>query len=56
VQRAVLVHERRDSPARRILARSLGLQKSKRMKIGRAPRTFQELIFTLQRYWSETAA
>src|SRR5271156_787289 len=23
------------------------------MKIGRAPRTFQELIFTLQRYWSE---
>src|ERR1700683_4860898 len=24
------------------------------MKIGRAPRTFQELIFTLQRYWSES--
>src|SRR5207302_964067 len=23
------------------------------MKIGRAPRTFQELIFTLQRYWSD---
>src|ERR1700716_3245942 len=23
------------------------------MKIGRAPRTFQELIFTLQHYWSE---
>ena len=23
------------------------------MKIGRAPRTFQELIFALQRYWSE---
>src|SRR5881275_3371382 len=38
--------------ARRILARSLGSE-SPSMKIGRAPRTFQELIFTLQRYWSE---
>src|SRR5437762_5725420 len=37
---------------RRILARSLGSE-SHSMKIGRAPRTFQELIFTLQRYWSE---
>src|SRR5207248_4306307 len=37
---------------RRILARSLGSE-SLSMKIGRAPRTFQELIFTLQRYWSE---
>ena len=26
---------------------------SRAMKIGRAPRTFQELIFALQRYWSE---
>jgi len=23
------------------------------MKIGRAPRTFQELIFALQHYWSQ---
>src|SRR2546430_16761411 len=38
--------------ARRILARSLGSE-SPSMKIGRAPRTFQELIFTLQHYWSE---
>src|SRR5437016_3654251 len=35
-----------------ILARSLGSE-TPSMKIGRAPRTFQELIFTLQRYWSE---
>src|SRR6202165_3875447 len=37
---------------RRILARSLGSEIPS-MKIGRAPRTFQELIFTLQHYWSE---
>ena len=42
------------TPPRAVYSRALwGLQKSKRMKIGRAPRTFQELIFTLQRYWSE---
>jgi glycyl-tRNA synthetase alpha chain len=38
---------------RRILARSFGLKDSPGMKIGRAPRTFQELIFGLQRYWSD---
>src|SRR5437763_689636 len=43
---------RTERGARRILARSLGSE-SASMKIGRAPRTFQELIFTLQRYWSE---
>src|SRR5947208_4222591 len=38
--------------ARRILARSLGSE-SPSMKIGRAPRTLQELIFALQHYWSK---
>ncbi len=43
----------RGTRAHRILARSSGFEKNSSMKIGRAPRTFQELIFTLQRYWSE---
>src|SRR5215469_7464045 len=36
----------------RILARSLGSESSLAMKIGRAPRTFQDLIFALERYWA----
>jgi glycyl-tRNA synthetase alpha chain len=43
----------RGTRAHRILARSAGFEKNYSMKISRAPRTFQELIFTLQRYWSE---
>ena len=38
---------------RRILARSLGSESLTRMKVARAPRTFQELILALERYWTE---
>src|SRR6059058_2287907 len=43
----------RSSPAPYTRALFRGEKGPAPMKIGRAPRTFQELIFTLQRYWSD---
>jgi len=39
--------------AHAVYSRALWGQKVPPMRIGRAPRTFQDLIFALQRYWSD---
>src|ERR1700749_337572 len=48
---ALLVRRHPGRCGHRILARS-SVPEIHRMKIGQAPRTFQELVFGLQHYWS----